>query len=71
MGSSEKIDRLPRYRTVLVTTALLATRDAPPARETRPRVGAKGWTGLELDHSGWRAVAVAAGAVAASTLVLG
>lgn len=68
MGHSEKTDRFPRYRAVLVATALIATREAPPALSAlSPASHDDAWAGMTYDDGrGWRAVAVAAGAVPGS-----
>jgi hypothetical protein len=62
MGRNSAIDWLPRYREVLVTTAVRAVRERLPAVRAfaaEPR----SWLAVAADERGWRAVAVAAGAV--------
>jgi hypothetical protein len=64
MGRSERIDWLPRYRAVLVATAVLAVREAPPALQADfPSAGDRAWSGETQGARDWRAVAVAAGAI--------
>ncbi len=66
MGRSEQIDWLPNYRAVLVANAILAVRNAPPEVKTCfPAANGHGraWQDASLDKSGWRSVAIAAGAV--------
>lgn len=64
MRRSEIIDWLPRYRTVLVATAVLAMRDAPlEIKPQYPSANGRAWEGMTYDRSEWRAAAVAAGAV--------
>ena len=61
MGRNAAIDWLPHYREVLVATAVRALRErlpAVPGFET----GRRAW--LAVEAGGWRAVAIAAGAVA-------
>ena len=65
MGRNAAIARIPHYREVLVATAVRALRDrlpAVPGFET----GRRAW--LAVEAGGWRAVAVAAGAVAYHTV---
>jgi hypothetical protein len=60
VGRFEKID----YRAVLVATAMLALRDAPlEQRPQYPSANGRAWDGMTVDGHGWRAVAIAAGAV--------
>jgi hypothetical protein len=64
MGHPERIDWLPRYRAVLVATAVLAVREAPPALQPDfPSAGNRSWAGETQGARDWRAVAVAAGAI--------
>jgi hypothetical protein len=64
MRRHDKIDWLPNYRAVLVATAVLAMRDAPPDLKAQyPTANGRSWEGMTIDKSEWRAVAVAAGAV--------
>lgn len=64
MRYSEKTDWLPRYRAVLVATAVFAMRDAPlDIKPQYPSANGRAWEGMTYDRSEWRTVAVAAGAV--------
>jgi len=65
MHRSESIDWLLNYRAVLVANAVRAVRETPLAM-TAPYPAAKrrGWLNAAVDTGAWRAVAVAAGAVA-------
>ncbi len=64
MFRSESIDWRPHYQAVLVATAILAVRNAPPGTKANyPAANGRGWQGTLIDAGGWRAVAIAAGAV--------
>jgi hypothetical protein len=64
MRRFEKSDWAPHYRAMLVATAVLALRDAPiDFGPHYPSANGRDWKGMTYDRNGWRAVAVAAGAV--------
>ena len=65
MHRSESIDWLLHYRAVLVDNAIRAIRETPLAM-TSPYPAAKrrAWQNVPVDSGAWRAVVVAAGAVA-------
>jgi hypothetical protein len=64
MGRSSRIDWLPHYREVLVATAMLAVREQPLAvRVSASPANGRAWSGARRDADGWRAAAVAAGAI--------
>ena len=64
MGQNAKTDWVLRYRAVLVATAMLAMRDAPLEQQPQyPSMNGRAWDGMTHGGRGWRAVAVAAGAV--------
>ncbi|MGH8198270.1 MAG: hypothetical protein ACRETI_08865 [Steroidobacteraceae bacterium] len=64
MDRSEQANWLLHYQAVLVSTAVLALRDTSPARKTRdPVTNGHTWHGGLFDVGGWRAAAIAAGAV--------
>jgi len=64
MGRNAAIDWLPHYREVLVATAVRALRDRlPAANGFAPAAGRRAWLTASRDEGGWRAVAIAAGAV--------
>jgi hypothetical protein len=60
MGRNSAIDWLPHYREVLVATAVRAVRDSLPAVKA---FAAERRAWLTESAEGWRAVAIAAGAV--------
>lgn len=65
MGRNSAIDWLPRYREVLVANAVRAARETPFAATTPyPAAKRRTWQKVPVDSGAWRAVAVAAGAVA-------
>ena len=69
MHRSESIDWLLNYRAVLVANAVQAVREMPFAMTSRyPAAKRRGWLNATVDARAWRAVAVAAGAVAAATV---
>ena len=63
MGRNAAIDWLPHYREVLVATAVCALRDRLPAANGFAPAAARAWLTASRDEGGWRAVAIAAGAV--------
>ena len=63
MGRNAAIDWLPHYRDVLVATAVRALRDRLPAVNGFAPAAARAWLTATGDEGGWRAVAIAAGAV--------
>jgi hypothetical protein len=64
MGRDTAIHRIPHYREVLVATAVRALRDSFPAMPGfNAAVERRAWLAASADEGGWRAVAVAAGAV--------
>jgi hypothetical protein len=70
MGRNAAIDWLPHYREVLVATAVRALRDSLPAvHRFTPAAERRAWLSASRDEGGWRAVAVAAGAVASSPVL--
>ncbi len=62
MGRNSAIDGLPHYREVLLANAVLALRDNLPAVH-QFAVERRVWLAASADAGGWRAVAIAAGAV--------
>jgi len=56
-------DSLPHYREVLVTNAVRAVRDSFPAVQAFA-AERRAWIAQSAVQSGWRAVAIAAGAIA-------
>ena len=62
MGRNAAIDWLPHYREVLVATAIRAVRDSLPAVQAFA-AERRAWLTVAAEEGGWRAVAVAAGAV--------
>jgi hypothetical protein len=62
MGRKSAIDWLPHYREVLVATAVRAVRDSFPAVQAFA-VERRAWLAQSAEQAGWRAVAIAAGAV--------
>ena len=68
MGRNAAIDWLPHYRAVLVATAVRALGDRLSAvNGFAPE--RRAWLAASRDERGWRAVAIAAGAVSEPTLV--
>jgi hypothetical protein len=68
MGRNAAIDWLPHYREVLVATAVRALRDRLPAASGfAAAVERRAWLAAARDAGGWRAVAIAAGAVSQSS----
>ena len=64
MGRNTAVDWLPHYREVLVATAVRALRDRLPAGNGfASATERRAWLGASSDTGGWRAVAIAAGAV--------
>jgi hypothetical protein len=64
MGRFEPFNWLPRYRAVLVATAIQAVRAAPLAIKERGRASnCRARAGAPAGTAGWRSVAIAAGAV--------
>ncbi|MGH8131412.1 MAG: hypothetical protein ACRES3_11215 [Steroidobacteraceae bacterium] len=64
MVRSEPFDWRLHYQAVLVATAILAIRNAPVRTTTHHRsANGRAWQGAPFDARGWRAVAIAAGAV--------
>ncbi len=65
MGRNSAIDWLPRYREVLVANAVRAVHETPFAMTLPyPTAKSRNWQKVPVDSGAWRAVAVAAGAVA-------
>ena len=67
MGHNAPVARIPRYREVLVATAVRALRESLPAVpgfETERRA----WLAAAVEAGGWRSVAIAAGAVSEHAL---
>lgn len=65
MHRSESIDWLLHYRAVLVANAIRALRETPFAvKAPYPAAKIRNWQNVPVDSGAWRAVAVAAGAVA-------
>jgi hypothetical protein len=67
MHRPDSIDWLLNYRAVLVANAVRAVRETPFAMAvtvTYPAANRRGWQKVPADAGAWRAVAVAAGAVA-------
>jgi hypothetical protein len=62
MGKNFTVGSLPHYREVLVTNAVRAVRDSFPAVQAFA-AERRAWL-TQTGQSGWRAVAVAAGAIA-------
>ncbi len=62
MGRNTAINGLPHYREVLVANAVQAVRDSLPAVH-RFAADRRAWLAAYTDQGGWRAVAIAAGAV--------
>jgi hypothetical protein len=62
MGRNSAIDWLPHYREVLVATAVRAVRDSLPAVQAFA-AERRAWLTVAAEEGGWRAVAVAAGAI--------
>ena len=70
MGRNAAIDWLPHYREVLVATAVRALGDRLSAvNGFAPAAERRAWLAASRDARGWRAVAIAAGAVSEPTLV--
>jgi hypothetical protein len=64
MGRNAAIDWLPHYREVLVATAVRALRGGLTAAGSyAPGTERRDWHAAIRDDGGWRAVAIAAGAV--------
>ena len=63
MGRNCTVDWLPHYREVLVATAVRAVRDSLPTVQASA-AERRAWLARPAGHADWRAVAVAAGAVA-------
>lgn len=63
MGRNSTVDSLPHYREVLVTNAVRAVRDSFPAAQAFA-AERRAWLRESAGQAGWRAVAVAAGAIA-------
>ena len=65
MGRNAAIDWLPHYREVLVATAVRALGNGvPDLHRAVPAAARRVWLSALRDEGGWRAVAVAAGAIA-------
>lgn len=64
MHRSGQVDSLLHYQAVLVSTAIRAVRETPPIVKVRdPAVNGRSWHGGLINVRGWRAAAIAAGAV--------
>jgi hypothetical protein len=69
MGRNAAIDMLPRYREVLVATAVRAIHDCSPAAPGfLNALERRAWLAAASD-GGWRAVAIAAGAVPVEAVI--
>lgn len=64
MHRPESIDWLLHYRAVLVANAIGGVRDTSFAMTAYPAAKVRNWQNVPVDNGAWRAVAVAAGAVA-------
>jgi hypothetical protein len=62
MGRNAAIDWLPHYREVLVATAVRAVRDSLPVVQAFA-ADRRAWVAQSAEQAGWRAAAIAAGAV--------
>ena len=62
MGRNSASSGLPHYREVLVANAVRAVRDSIPAVQAFA-AERRAWLAASADKGGWRAVAIAAGAV--------
>jgi hypothetical protein len=62
VGRNAAIDWLPHYREVLVANAIQSLRDNLPAAH-RFAADRRAWLAASASEGGWRAVAIAAGAV--------
>lgn len=70
MGRNTAIDTLPHYREVLVATAVRALRGGlPAALGYAPAADRRAWLSAIKDEGGWRAVAIAAGAVPVESIL--
>ena len=67
MGRNCTVDWLPHYREVLVATAVRAVRDSLPAVQAFA-AERRAWLAQPAEHADWRAVAIAAGAVASQAV---
>lgn len=67
MGRNSAIGWLPHYREVLVAKSVRTVRDSFPAAQSFA-VPRRGWLADSAAQAGWRAVAVAAGAVPDHTI---
>lgn len=63
MGRNFTADSLPHYREVLVTNAVRAVCDSFPAVQAFA-AERRAWLAQSAGQAGWRAVAIAAGAIA-------
>jgi hypothetical protein len=63
MGRDSAIDSLPHYREVLVATAVRAVRDSLPVVKAFA-AERRAWLADSAGAASWRAVAIAAGAIA-------
>ena len=64
MGRNSAIDGLPHYREVLVANAVRALRDSlPVVNRFASAADHRAWLAASAHEGGWRAVAIAAGAV--------
>jgi hypothetical protein len=64
MGRNTAIDWLPHYREVLVATAVRAVRERFPAIQAYAfALESRAWLTQPAEQTGWRAAAIAAGAV--------
>jgi hypothetical protein len=61
MGRNTDLNGIPNYREVLIANAVRALRDSLPPRPAFS--GRRAWLSVAEDEGGWRAVAIAAGAV--------
>lgn len=62
MGRNSAIDWLSHYREVLAATAVRAVRDNLPAAQAFA-AERRAWLADAAEQGGWRAVAIAAGAI--------
>lgn len=61
MGRNSAVDWLPHYREVLVAMAVRTVRDSLPAVHALAQ--RRAWLAQSAEKAGWRAFAIAAGAI--------
>jgi hypothetical protein len=70
MGRNTATNGIPNYRDVLVANAVRALRDSVAPRPAFASAAERrAWLAAAADESGWRAVAIAAGAVPDSAVL--